>query len=62
MYMIEMHYKHRASTQIILEKGDAGKTYDEFSKYRLILNHSGDVDERYCQWCQKTNKMKGGKI
>lgn len=51
MYIIEMHTRHHASAKIVIEKGDAAKSYEEFTKHRLITNHAGDVDEKYCQWC-----------
>ena len=51
MYMIEMHKLHSAHTTIVLEKGDALKTYEEFSNYKVIINHAGDADERSCQFC-----------
>ena len=58
MYIIEMHHKHRAFSQIILEKGDAGKPYEHFLDYKTIINHSGDVDPCYCRWCQKKEVKK----
>lgn len=51
MYIIEMHRENSAHSQIVLEKGDDKKPYDEFSKYRLIVNHSGDNDAAHCKWC-----------
>lgn len=51
MYIIEMHHKLRAFAQVILEKHDYDATYEQLSNYRVIINHSGDVDERYCRWC-----------
>ena len=58
MYIIEMHHKHRAFAQIILEKHDHGKTYEQLAEHRVIINHSGDVDEKYCRWCQKQKEKK----
>lgn len=51
MYIIEMHYLKRAFAQIVLEKQDGDKTYEEFSNYRVITNHAGDVQEASCKWC-----------
>ena len=51
MYIIEMHYLNRAFAQIVLEKQDSTKTYEEFSNYRIITNHAGDVSEASCRWC-----------
>ena len=51
MYIIEMHYLKRAFAQIVLEKQDFTKTYEEFSTYRLITNHANDVSEASCKWC-----------
>ena len=51
MYIIEMHSLKHAAAKIILEKQDDGKTYDEFSNYRLITNHTSDVTEAACPFC-----------
>ena len=51
MYIIEMHYARRAFAEIVLEKQDSTKTYEQFSNYRLITNHAGDVTEASCRWC-----------
>ena len=51
MYIIEMHYLKRAFAQVVLEKHDAAKPYEEFSNYRLITNHASDVTEATCRWC-----------
>ena len=51
MYIIEMHYQKRAFAQIILESGDANKTYEELLRHRILINHSGDVDISACPWC-----------
>lgn len=51
MYIIEHHTKHSAQAIVVLEKGDATKTYEQFSNYRLITNHAGDVNELSCKWC-----------
>ena len=51
MYIIEMHYEHRAFAQIILEKGDAQKSYAELCDPRIIINHVGTLDEKCCSWC-----------
>lgn len=51
MYMIEMHKLNSAHTTIVLEKGDATKPYEQFSNYKLIINHAGDADERTCRFC-----------
>lgn len=56
MYIIEMHTKHSAHAQIVLEKGDSTKTYEEFAKHKVLINHSGDVDARYCKYCLSTRK------
>lgn len=51
MYIIETHHKHSAHSQIVLEKGDDKKPYNDFIKHRVVLNHSGDVDMKFCKWC-----------
>ena len=51
MYIIEMHYAKRAFAQIIIEKEDTTKNYEDFANYRLIINHAGDVSEATCKWC-----------
>lgn len=58
MYIIEMHHKLRAFSQVVLEKGDADKPYETFVVHRVIINHSGDVDERYCRWCLMNREVK----
>ena len=50
MYIIEMHYKHRAFAQVILEKGDAVKP--DLDIRQVLINHGGDVDEKTCRWCK----------
>lgn len=56
MYIIEMHHKLRAFAQIVLEKGDTDKPYEAFMLHQVIINHSGDVDPRYCKWCLMNRK------
>ena len=51
MYIIEMHHAKRAFAQIILERGDDSKTYEQFIQHRVIINHSGDVNTGACPWC-----------
>lgn len=59
MYIIEMHYAKRAFAQIIIEKEDTTKTYEDFANYRLIINHAGDVNVENCKWCaiQRRSEM-----
>ena len=55
MYIIEMHTKHTAHARIILEKGDTATECALYVK-RVITNHAGDVDPRYCKWCLVSRK------
>jgi hypothetical protein len=60
MYIIEMHYRNRAFAQVIMEKGDFAKTYEDLSRdaLRTIVNHSGDVDARFCSWCESVKRVR----
>lgn len=56
MYIIEMHHKSRAFSQIVFEKGDAYKTYLDLADFKVIINHAGDVDVTACRWCAMQRK------
>ena len=51
MYIIEMHYAKRAFAQIIIEKEDSSKTYEQLIQHRVIINHAGDINVENCKWC-----------
>ena len=61
MYIIEMHRSTSAHAQIIIEKGDTAKTYEEFAKHRVIINHAGDVDIASCKWCLEAKRARSAK-
>ena len=62
MYIIEMHRNTSAHAQIIIEKGDTAKTYEEFAKHRVIINHSGDVNIPSCKWCLEAKRVRSKEV
>ena len=62
MYIIEMHYLNRAFAQVILEKQDGAKTYEEFSNYRLITNHANNLTVNDCRWCAFRRRAAGAEL
>ena len=57
MYIIETHYPMRAYSKVVIEKGDYDKTYDEFAKHKVIINHMSGTDEASCQYCAAHRKV-----